>query len=112
MVDMLTAAAHSFDASLIHSFDMNAWTVDSFLSNLGSSFKRWTSLIMTVLGVLAIIVAAWFGFKVVTDKQQRGKWLLDFVIAMAVAGLLLTGGYALFNSISSGVSNSVKRMGR
>ena len=109
MVDMLSQVDVG---TILHSFDMNAWTVDSFLSNLGSSFKRWAGLIMTVLGVVSIIVAVWFAFKVATDKQQRGKWLIDLIIALIVAGALLFGGYSLFSSISSGISTSAKQMGR
>lgn len=116
MIDVLQQLQH-FDMSSIghaaqHTFDMNAWTVDSFLKNFGSTLKRWAGLIMIVLGVLAIIVAGWFLFKVVTDKQQRSKWLFDLIIALAAAGLLLFGGYGLFSSVSSGVSRSVKQMGR
>ena len=115
-IDILQQLQH-FDMSSIghatqHAFDMNSWTIDSFLKNFGSSLKRWSGLIMIVLGVLTIIVAVWFAFKIVTDKQQRGKWVLDFLIAMIVAGLLLFGGYSLFSSVSSGVSRSVKQMGR
>jgi len=115
-IDVLQQLQH-FDMSSIghtaqHTFDMNGWTVDSFLKNFGSSLKRWAGLIMIVLGALTIIVAVWFAFKVVTDKQQRSKWMLDFLIAMIVAGLLLFGGYGLFSSVSSGVSRSVKQMGR
>lgn len=115
-IDVLQQLQH-FDMSSIghaaqHTFDMNSWTVDSFLKNFGSTLKRWAGLIMIVLGALAIIVAGWFLFKVVTDKQQRSKWLLDLIIALAAAGLLLFGGYGLFSSVSSGVSRSVKQMGR
>ena len=109
MVDMLSQVDVG---TILHSFDMNAWTVDSFLSNLSSSFKRWTGLVMTVLGVISILAAAWFMFKVITDKQQRGKYILDLIIALVAAGLLLFGGYSLFSSISSGISSSAKQMGR
>lgn len=95
-----------------HAIDMNGWSIDSFLSNLGTSLKRWAGRIMTVIGIVAIIVAVWFGFKIVTDKQQRGKWIVDFLIALTFAGLFLTGGYALFKSMSGGISSSVKDMGR
>lgn len=115
-IDVLQQLQH-FDMSSIghtaqHAFDMNAWTVDSFLKNFGSSLKRWAGLAMIVFGVLIMFLVMYFAFKVVSDKQQRGKWLFDLFVALIFAGLLLYGGYGLFSSVSSGVSRSVKQMGR
>jgi drug/metabolite transporter (DMT)-like permease len=115
-IDVLQQLQH-FDMSSIghtaqHAFDMNSWTVDSFLKNFGSSLKRWAGSAMIVFGVLIMFLVMYFAFKVVSDKQQRGKWLFDLFVALIFAGLLLYGGYSLFSSVSSGVSRSVKQMGR
>lgn len=105
MIGMLTAASGT-----------EGWTIKNFLSNGAKVLNEWGSLLLVVLGVVALIVAAW---QIVTGLISHGKKQISWaivIILIVVGGIFVTvGGVGLaggtFGLLAQGVGESVNQIG-
>lgn len=90
------------------------WSLNSFLDNLKNSGSYWGALIVTIIGIAAVVIAV---FQIVKGFASGGRsqtnWafvILLFIFggAMMVTGL---GGWTLLQNIANGSNNTINQLG-
>lgn len=97
--------------SFVQTFDLNAWDWDSFFKNGKNVAKTFIGGFIGILGVILFGFAAVYLFKVASNKQQRGGHVMEAVIALAIGGLMVFGGYSVLNSMAEGGYDTVNKLG-
>lgn len=77
-----------------------SFTISNFLQQLGNALNGWGAIIIAILGVVAIIAAA---YQIVTGLISHGKKQTSWPVVIA---LLVVGGVFLAIGISNGLQAS------
>ena len=92
------------------------WDIESFLTNLANSIKKWGGLALVVLGVCMVLVAV---FKTATGLMNHGKgqppnWLMILILFLLGGALCAAGGtqaWDFVSKISKGGSKTIEDLG-
>lgn len=96
----------------------DGWTINNFLSKAAEALNGWGSIVVVILGLVAIIAAA---YQIVTGLISHGKKQTSWPVVIA---LLLVGGIFVaigmstglagtnVGNIASGVGDEVDSMGK
>lgn len=96
----------------------SGWTINNFLTKAAEALNGWGSIVVVILGLVAIIAAA---YQIVTGLISHGKKQTSWPIVIA---LLLVGGIFVaigmstglagtnVGTIANGVGNEVNTMGQ
>lgn len=96
----------------------SGWTINNFLTKAAEALNGWGSIVVVILGLVAIIAAA---YQIVTGLISHGKKQTSWPIVIA---LLLVGGIFVaigmstglagtdVGKIANGVGNEVNTMGQ
>lgn len=86
------------------------WDVTQFLANAQNITTTVGGSLMTVLGVIAVLVAVFKGFSKMTSEQSRSSWP-KIIGLFVLGGMMIAGGISLFISMASGVKGTVDMLG-
>lgn len=89
-----------------------AWTLDGLFKGTAKYAKTAGGALITLLGVLLIIFAAFKMFKAVTGQQQGGGEWLKAIVALLLGGALSVGGWKLLNTMASGGKQTIEKLGQ
>lgn len=90
-----------------------AWDAESFLKNTETTLKTLGGLIMAVLGVAALIVAAFKLFQKFTSEEKARQISWFTIIGLfIIAGLLIFGGMQVFTAIAQGGNTTLVDLGK
>lgn len=85
-----------------------AWSMGNFLNGAKNSSQAWQGTIEQIGKWACWIMGVWFLWKAVSDKQGRGKHVLEALGAFMV-GVILTNDVS---GIGNGMENTAKTMGQ
>lgn len=97
---------------IINSLNWAAWDLNSFLKNAGEAGKTWGGSFIILLGVIAIIYAA---YQIITGLISHGKKQVNWgvtIILLLVGGACMTGGFTLMSTLASGGQKTIEDLGR
>lgn len=111
MFDLLTLC-HVDLTHFVNTFISNDWDLGNLLKNATKSVKGWASLFATLLGTITFAVGAWFLFRIVFGKQQRGQYALQAILALVIGGLLVYGGITGLQDMAQGGHKTIEKLGQ
>lgn len=97
--------------SLVQLFDFNAWDPEQFFKNGGNIAKTIGGAFLGFLGVIAIVFGGTYLARIAFSKQGRGQYVVQAVIALVIGGLLVFGGYSIFDSMAQGGYDKAQELG-
>ncbi len=88
-----------------------AWDLGSFLNNSKSAIEKWGGAFIMLIGVVAIIVAA---YQIISGLISHGKKQVNWGISIAllvIGGAFSIGGFNFVNGIASGGKKTIDDLG-
>lgn len=88
-----------------------AWDLSSFLKNAKSAISGWGGSFIMLIGVVAIIVAA---YQIISGLISHGKKQVNWGISIAllvIGGAFSIGGFNFVNGIASGGKKTIDDLG-
>lgn len=76
------------------------WTIGGFLQQAANALNGWGSIVVVILGIIAILVAA---YQIVTGLISHGKKQTSWPIVIA---LLIVGGIFVAIGVGKGIQDS------
>lgn len=96
---------------IINNLVYGAWDLTSFLKNASSQAETWGGAFLTLIGTIAIVVAA---YQIISGLMSHGKKQVNWgvtIILLLVGGALATTGLNLVTKIAAGGKKTIEDLG-
>ena len=91
---------------------MATWDVGSFLQNLGNVLKTWGSYIVTIIGVIMVIAAAYQIAKgLISHGKTQTNWAVTILLLIIGGALMSIGGWDLLVNVAQGGKTTIENIG-
>lgn len=88
------------------------WSLNSFLSNLQNSLASWGAMLVTIIGTVMVIAAAYHIAKgLMSQGKGQTNWAMTFLLLLVGGALMASGGWTLLNTMSIGFQDTINTLG-
>lgn len=87
------------------------WSLEDGLTGARSYGSKIGGIIISIIGLIIVIYAAFLIFKAITGQQGSGGTWAKAAVALVVGGALLFGGFTLFSTVTKDMNKTVESFG-